>query len=440
MNESVKNKNIVLARGKVSQDGYPDSECIFVKPLENRYDDIKDKPLYIVNDSGVSAPFYVVTPNVLEALNRVERKTLGVITINGGLVIPMIHSSVTKVSEEYYACNKSNSSEELEEMKDDPIKAQENAGVLNEIKSKMRTKLGSEIDFVCNSGKNSIYKISQQNDQSVCDKVYDNVSIVAVLNDAIYAHTNNVLDDVITVKESLTKTDSNSVAVSQDDVDIKSEVAADTNVNIGDDVKIVEPTHINMPVERFASIQPKPLDSLDGLDGSLEAVKDDAPKLIEDEDDIERKVETDYSNKTTIFSDRKADVKDEEYTPRISRSDDTLTVVPQIVGAIKDRLNESENTIERLQEDISGKDIDIRKLKEKLDLQSQKIGAQDEKIRTMQRDSVAIKDENARLRESNENLKDENERLKDTLNQVVDEFKGFISIADSDKVGYHKVA
>lgn len=435
MNESIKNENIVLARGKVSQDGYPDSECVFVKPLENRQDDTKDKPLYVVNDSGVSAPFYVVTPNVLEALNRVERKTLGVITINGDLVVPMIHSSITKVSGDYYACNKLNSSGELEEMKSDPIKAQENASVLNGIKDTMRRKVGEGLDFVCSSGKNSIYKMSLQDNKPVCDKVCDNVCIIAVNGDAIYAHTNNALDDVITVKESLTKTD---VAISQDNVKVESEKVADTNTS--DDVKVVEPTHVDMPVERFANIQPKPLDSLDGLDGSLEDVKEDAPKLINSLDDAEREIETDYPNKTTIFSERETDTKDEEYSSRISRSDDTLTVVPQIVGAIKDRLNKSETTIEKLQGDLSGKDIDIRKLKERLDLQSQKISAQDEKIRTIQRDSVAIKDENTRLRENNEKLKDENERLKTTLNQVVDEFKGFISVSDNDELGYQKVA
>ena len=136
INNNVENKNILFATGNVSQEGYPTAKCIFVKPGENRSDELKDKPLYLVSDMGMESPYFVVTPNVLEALGRVDKTSLGVISLDDRILVPMNNSSIVKITDEYYACNKASSVYEIEEIKSDPIKAQENASVANKIKNR----------------------------------------------------------------------------------------------------------------------------------------------------------------------------------------------------------------------------------------------------------------------------------------------------------------
>ena len=148
--KNIENKNILFATGNVSQEGYPTAKCIFVKPVENRSDELKDKPLYLVSDTGMESPYFVVTPNVLEALGRVDKTSLGVISLDDRILVPMNNSSIIKITDEYYACNKASSVYEIEEIKSDPIKAQENASVANEIKNSITKVRGTDKDFVCN--------------------------------------------------------------------------------------------------------------------------------------------------------------------------------------------------------------------------------------------------------------------------------------------------
>ncbi len=99
INNNVENKNILFATGNVSQEGYPTAKCIFVKPGENRSDELKDKPLYLVSDTGMESPYFVVTPNVLEALGRVDKTSLGVISLDDRILVPMNNSSIIKITD-----------------------------------------------------------------------------------------------------------------------------------------------------------------------------------------------------------------------------------------------------------------------------------------------------------------------------------------------------
>ena len=323
INNNVENKNILFATGNVSQEGYPTAKCIFVKPVENRSDELKDKPLYLVSDTGMESPYFVVTPNVLEALGRVDKTSLGVISLDDRILVPMNNSSIVKITDEYYACNKASSVYEIEEIKSDPIKAQENASVANEIKNSITKVSGTDIDFVCNDfySKNDIYKIDNNTFSLLCS----DVSFVGVTTDGgIYAHTNNVNDEVIRVRESLNK----------------SEEVPNESDTVENDA--IESKPVEMPSLRFTNIEEKPLDTLT-TENSIDEVKDGAPKLINESMAEESAKET----SANFFDDASENISSTEedfaFAPETSasRDGDTLATVSQIVGAVKNRLNES---------------------------------------------------------------------------------------------------
>ena len=92
-----------VVKGTVSQAGYEDEICTFIKPDINRKDSFSDKPLYILDDKNISDNMYAVTPNVTEALNRVTRKSIGVMNDNGELLVQLINSDVIKINDRYIA-------------------------------------------------------------------------------------------------------------------------------------------------------------------------------------------------------------------------------------------------------------------------------------------------------------------------------------------------
>ena len=53
MNEALDNK-INLVKGKVSQAGYEEAICTFIKADQNRKDSFSDKPLYVLDDKNIS--------------------------------------------------------------------------------------------------------------------------------------------------------------------------------------------------------------------------------------------------------------------------------------------------------------------------------------------------------------------------------------------------
>lgn len=392
INNNVENKNILFATGNVSQEGYPTAKCIFVKPGENRSDELKDKPLYLVSDTGMESPYFVVTPNVLEALGRVDKTSLGVISLDDRILVPMNNSSIVKLTDEYYACNKASSVYEIEEIKSDPIKAQENASVANEIKNSITNVSGTDIDFVCNDfySKNDIYKIDNNTFSLLCS----DVSFVGVTTDgAIYAHTNNVNDEVITVKESLNKSE-----------------------EVPNESDTVESKPVEMPSLRFTNIEEKPLDTLT-TENSIDEVKDGAPKLINESMAEESAKET-----------------------SASRDGDTLATVSQIVGAVKNRLNESaeelrdkDQIINNLKRELESSKVEIHTMHKRLELLEQKNTAQDKQINSM-------KKENIELKNTNKELESANDELKNSMNKIVDEFSSLIDNTNTSVFDYKKVA
>ena len=414
MNESI--NNILFARGKVSQDGYPDCECTFVKPIENRHDEMKDKPLYVVLESELETPLFVVTPNVLEALGRVERKTLGVITITGDMIVPMIHSDIKKFAEDYLACNKSNGSTELEIRKSDPIKAQDNASLATDIKKRI-TDLAKESEFVCNDfyGKFDIYKVNIDGKNVTCDKKSSEMSFVATATDGgIYAHSNNLLDSVVTIKEGL-----------------KKELAVTKKVKETTHLEMKEPDFLRKMPDNFTRIKEKPLDSLVN-DPDVPEVRADAPKLIdEDKEDLDKMSEEPIVERKSIFSDDITRPKARSFRLE-SRNDANLDVVPQLVDAVKDKLNSAKD-------EIAERDDTIDKLEKRIDLLNQKVEAQKKQITSYENqnndlfsENQSLRTENDKLTSTNEKLVNDNQQLRDTIDKVVTEFSGFIDSGSYD--------
>lgn len=422
INNNVENKNILFATGNVSQEGYPTAKCIFVKPGENRSDELKDKPLYLVSDTGMESPYFVVTPNVLEALGRVDKTSLGVISLDDRILVPMNNSSIIKITDEYYACNKASSVYEIEEIKSDPIKAQENASVANEIKNSITKVSGTDIDFVCNDfySKNDIYKIDNNTFSLLCS----DVSFVGVTTDGgIYAHTNNVNDEVIRVKESLNK----------------SEEVPNESDTVENDT--IESKPVEMPSLRFTNIEEKPLDTLT-TENSIDEVKDGAPKLINESMAEESTKET----SANFFDDASENISSTEedyaFTPETSasRDGDTLATVSQIVGAVKNRLNESaeelrdkDQIINNLKRELESSKVEIHTMHKRLELLEQKNTAQDKQINSM-------KKENIELKNTNKELESANDELKNSMNKIVDEFSSLIDNTNTSVFGYKKVA
>ena len=345
----------------------------------------------MVSDTGMESPYFVVTPNVLEALGRVDKTSLGVISLDDRILVPMNNSSIVKITDGYYACNKASSVYEIEEIKSDPIMAQENASVANEIKNSITNVSGTDIDFVCNDfySKNDIYKIDNNTFSLLCS----DVSFVGVTTDGgIYAHT-------------------------------------------------IESKSVEMPSLRFTNIEEKPLDTLT-TENSIDEVKDGAPKLINESMAEESAKET----SANFFDDASENISSTEedyaFTPETSasRDGDTLATVSQIVGAVKNRLNESaeelrdkDQIINNLKRELESSKVEIHTMHKRLELLEQKNTAQDKQINSM-------KKENIELKNTNKELESANDELKNSMNKIVDEFSSLIDNTNTSVFDYKKVA
>ena len=160
INNNVENKNILFATGNVSQEGYPTAKCIFVKPGENRSDELKDKPLYLVSDMGMESPYFVVTPNVLEALGRVDKTSLGVISLDDRILVPMNNSSIVKITDEYYECNKASSVYEIEEINDQSEKEKTiGEGDIRIVPKLIYSEQNKNLKLEIRIGRKNLYKI-----------------------------------------------------------------------------------------------------------------------------------------------------------------------------------------------------------------------------------------------------------------------------------------
>ena len=196
-----------------------------------------------------------------------------------------------------------------------------------------------------------------------------------------------------------------------------------------------------MPSLRFTNIEEKPLDTLT-TENSIDEVKDGAPKLINESMAEESAKET----SSNFFDDASENISSTEedyaFTPETSasRDGDTLATVSQIVGAVKNRLNESaeelrdkDQIINNLKRELESSKVEIHTMHKRLELLEQKNTAQDKQINSM-------KKENIELKNTNKELESANDELKNSMNKIVDEFSSLIDNTNTSVFGYKKVA
>lgn len=489
MNESNKNisgdvsKNISFARGNVSQDGYPSTVVVFVRPSVNRKDgpETQDKPLYVVYGNEMEAPLYPVTLNVLKALGRISDDKMGVMSLTGDLLIPMIYTDIKKISEDYFACSVPNTMDS--EARKDPIKAQDNASLANDIKKRIKDVASSEeLDFVCSDfyAKYDVYKIDKTDSNNIkSEKVCSDVSFVGVSKDGIYAHTNNMLDSVITIKESAKK-DNVSLASDADETNVKSEQQSE------------QPKFLEVPAGIFTKMEDKHFDSL--ITDVPEAAKEDAPKMINNEGDNLKENEvsikpfdfekSDTQSSKSIFDtskedstgdninsfdslknvdlDNKGNEPKKVFDEKVDRfsfdefkkgakyekndSLDSFAEVPRIVGAVKQKLDRAESAlvaseakVTDLENRLSSADGDIARLKEASELKDQKVSVLEERVANLDRKNSNLAEENNSLSDTNNKLSAENDRLRATLQQILGGFREIIDVDDQEPQ-YKRVA
>ena len=438
MNES--DNKIKIVKGKVSQAGYEDAICTFIKASENRNDSFSDKPLYIVEDLKISDGIYAVTPNVTEALGRAPRKTIGVMNDGGELLVPIINSDIVTINNNYIAIKTTSSMQELEIAKSDPTKVQENAEIGQGIKNKI-LESDSNARFICDDyyGTYDVYEIKDNNLIKACT----DVSYIAIDSETIYAQTNN----------------------------------------LGDDVQIfgkrVEEPRVTMPVGALADVTDKPLDNLGELpempaelpgapelkeeisEGSFdidemqkelanfesevevpeakqepEESKVEIDTKVEDEPEIKEEIE----EERTVFTDSsiKSEIKDKKEDYKFERTE--KNDINSLVSAVKARMEEHEEEIKKLQDENAEKESALEdkdgQIKELQDKNSKK----DDEIAELK----------AMLDEAKEELKDKNneieslnrkaDKYQETMSTIYNEFAGMLDNDDSFGRGYSKVA
>ena len=419
MNETVDNKiNIVQCR--IKQDGYEEAIGTLIKADEKRKDSFSDKPLYILEDVNISNNIYAVTPSVTEALNRSPRKSIGIMNTNGDLLVSIVNSEIKKVNDKYISVKTSSNLEEMEAMKSDPTKVQENAEISQQIKNKILA-IDSNVRFVCDDyyGTYDLYEINNNNLNKVCD----NVSYIAVNGDVVYAQTNKVDEEVQVIN------------------------------------KEIEDPNVTMPVGVLADVTNKPFDNLE-VEDNMDEVKDGAPDLVNEEskgeafniDEIQSElsginndIETPVKLTTTDtsmpiepnFSEEKIDIpevddfKGESFdVPGVDSFKEEVSNIPveekEEITEVKENVfkkEEKEKDYERnydfAPKEKSSDDIYglVRSLKIKL-VQS---ADDDKKIQELEEQKLELKNENSELKNDNSDLKREISELKNDNHQLIND-------------------
>ena len=438
---------IEFSKGIVKQAGYPEVSCKIIKAEINRKDEMKDKPLYVVESIPLKAGLYVVTPSISEALSRVERKTIGIMNEQGELLVPMNNSSIISLNDKYVACNAYDSTRSL---KVDPLNFQQNINTSQEIKEKMKASANTEITFKCDNfnAKYDLYEISADNK---FNKIFEGASYVAISNDTVYAHTNEVMDEVFVYGKQEIKDTAPSLPEN------KFEKSPIGGARIIDDENKFE-----MPVAAFATVQDKPLDTLETTPNFTE-VKPGAPTLIEDE---ETKLETEpvpakpeipqtknvgsfiavEDNSLAIEKDNSFTAVEEKVPEVVKES--TFTAVEDktvfspaneskekvsdmadiagLVSAVKGKIENSTQKIKEQEQAINRKDEEIKGLKEKLNKLEEENNQQTKRV------EVLIKE--------NQNLSSRTEELEKTVEGVYSAFSGLIDTPDETTNYLRKVA
>ncbi len=291
MNESLEDKKIKIGKGKVtlSGSGQPETFVNLIKANINRKDPMSDKLLYIVENIKLSDGLYAVTPKVSVAVGWVEASDIGIMREDGELLAPMIYSDIKVINERFIACNTASSSQEVETKKDELTKVQENAQISQDIKASMKEEVGEELNFVCDDfyAKYDVYEVEDKKDFK---RVFADASFIALNKDTLYVHTNNKEDETISFGKEKVQTNVEKKTLRTPII------INDEQVHLPQDD--IPGKKLEMPVEPFATLDGKVLDSL-GDTSKLEPIKPGAPALI-NEEETEEEIKTDENTIKTI--------------------------------------------------------------------------------------------------------------------------------------------
>lgn len=434
-------------KGLVRQDGYEEAICQFAK-----LDD--EQVVYLVEDIDLGKGLYAVTPNVSEALKRVERKTVGVIDDNGRILIPTSNAEVIKLNDKLFAVKKEIATEELldEESKDT-------------VEAGIKSELGEEAEFLLSSEeKFDIYEY----DEGKLKVVSEDISYVIETKDGIYTNegTKNSSSKLIIEKQK-----------KEDIIDLDKP---------------------QMPVETFAHVNEQLVDSLEVT--TLEDQKEGAPELkdedeqeesIEDKKDLDEKKEEVEETKESPFKVQNIDVKnnissifDEDKpkeTPKPAKENKETGIkfevpkpkstegssnikaqmadIASLISAARNRVDsltkeneENEHSIADMEEKIESLEKELDELKKAKARQEEAASAERAKQKQIiselrlleehQKEKInLLTNENGSLTQERDSLLNKVDNLEDTIREVYGEvYSAFSGMREDQSVALKKVA
>ena len=481
MNESLEDKKIKIGKGKVtlSGSGQPETFVNLIKANINRKDPMSDKLLYIVENIKLSDGLYAVTPKVSVAVGWVEASDIGIMREDGELLAPMIYSDIKVINEKFIACNTASSSQEVETKKDELTKVQENAQISQDIKASMKEEVGEELNFVCDDfyAKYDVYEVEDKKDFK---RVFADASFIALNKDTLYVHTNNKEDETISFGKEKVQTNVEKKTLRTPII------INDEQVHLPQDD--IPGKKLEMPVEPFATLDGKVLDSL-GDTSKLEPIKPGAPALI-NEEETEEEIKTDENtiktispssveinntekeveeNKTEepksetikpveqeeiktvpeIVSSIKTDIpvskpKQEEIRRPSGNMPDIAAIISAVQGKInhqEDAIEEKDKELEKQQNEIDKQELELKKKQDELLDKEREIDSlrnrieQLTKVKDTQASTIEILTDKNKLQAEkmgilqteNVNLRSENDSLHNTIDQVTTAFSGFLN-------------
>ena len=398
----MKESKIEYANGIIKQKGYPEEKCRFVKANINRKDEFADRPLYVLPNINIKEDIVAVTPSVLEALGREERKTIGIINDNGDVLVPMNNTSIIIVNNKYIACNQYNPNNKM-----DPTKFQETITSSQEIKDKMRT-LVPDIEFKCDNY-NSKYDLYEIEEDNTLEKVFEGASYIATSNETVYVHTNDPIEETVVFGEK------------------KEEIKMDTNIYeqapISSTKIITDEPQIQMPVSTFA-VNSHNFDNLD-VTGTYPQIKPGAPDLIEKSEETAPYEEEPADTKTndikindtkenntvepvvSVDYDKQVEPTFEKPTPTEMEIAAKTVVEPET----KEKITEAENPFKVTPGEKSSQLADITGLvsavKNKFTNNEKEIAKKEEEINSKEEEIAKLQARNKELEEANKKMQDE---------------------------------
>ncbi len=446
-------ETIKFTEGLVRQAGYEEGRCKFVKLDE-------DKTYYLVEDIEVGNDMYAVTPSVSEALNRSERKTIGIIDTNGKVLVPCVNSTIAPVNDMFIAVSR--------ETQDDEEKKES-------IRSKIKRDLDGEIKFILDDkSKYDIYKIV---DGSL-ELIYEGAIFVVENDGNILVHSDEANDKLVAIFENENKKE------------------------------VINESMPQMPVETFAKVNEKMADTLEVPE--MEEQKEGAPELTEEDEDIEyeptpevvndieyepskedekeEKTKSDYfqisdiKNVSSIFEKKEsssssdsveepAEVEVAEVEDNADKDDDAkaspeikeqMADIASLITAARKKVDDLEkdsdekdkkikeltSEIKNLEGEISSLNDDKLKQRKIIEDQKEVTEEQNKRIASLTSENKSLKENNVELTSKNKSLQSDNDDLKNkisslegTIEQVYGEvYDAFSDFRSEDNKSYKKVA